>query len=547
MIKVLRLWAIIIVVLISVFLRFWQLGDVPPSPDWDEVSLGYNAYSILKTGRDEYGTWFPLVLRSYDDYKPPLYAYLAIPSVALLGLTTFAVRIPSAVMGVLAVIGTFVLVKEFSVLKDPKRENYSESLGILSAFLLAISPWHIQFSRIAFEANIGVTLNIWAVAFFLRGLKSPKWFLAASGVFSLALYAYHSERIFVPLLLIILGLLYWRELKRNLRIVIISCIIGFVLIAPLGVAFLNTNSLMRLRGTSSLADQTGLLARSVKKLEFDQAHGNWWGIVFDNRRLVWAKTLVSGYLSHYSFRWLFLTGDNPRHHAPDMGLLYFWELPFLLWGIYLFTIRKNTVSLLLFSWFLIAPIAASPTTELPHAIRTLVFLPTFQIFTAAGLWQFVVWMRRKKSVFMIILFLIVMTLFAANILYYLHMYFGHMNREFSKYWQYGYKQAVEYTRSFGPKYRKIIISTKIEQPHMFFLFYLRYDPIHYLNQGGTKSGGFAEDRNAFDKYEFRPINWQQEIRDGTILYIGLPSEIPVTPKKSIFYLNGTEAIRIADQ
>ena len=130
------------IVILAGALRFWQLGRVPISPDWDEAALGYNAYSILKTGRDEYGTKFPLVLRSFDDYKPPLYAYLAIPSVAVLGLNSWSVRLPSAIFGVLAVIGTYFLVKELF----PK----TKPLPLLSAALLAISPWHLQFSRIAF-------------------------------------------------------------------------------------------------------------------------------------------------------------------------------------------------------------------------------------------------------------------------------------------------------------------------------------------------------------------------------------------------------------
>ncbi|MBI5019248.1 hypothetical protein HZB58_03170, partial [Candidatus Gottesmanbacteria bacterium] len=80
----------IIIIILAAFLRLWQLGNVPVSPDWDEAALGYNAYSILKTGKDEYGIFLPRTLRSFDDYKPPLYTYLAIPAVAAFGLTTWA-------------------------------------------------------------------------------------------------------------------------------------------------------------------------------------------------------------------------------------------------------------------------------------------------------------------------------------------------------------------------------------------------------------------------------------------------------------------------
>ena len=125
------------------------------------------------------------------------------------------------------------------------------------------------------------------------------------------------------------------------------------------------------------------------------------------------------------------------------------------------------------------------------------------------------------------------------------MYFGHTNVEFSQYWQYGYKQAVEYAQAHKAQYKRIVVSTKLEQPHMFFLYYLRYDPAMYLKEGGTASGGFAEYRNKFDIYEFREIDWVKEVRDGTTLFIGTPQEISGGVIKTIYYLDGNEAIRIA--
>src|SRR3989338_344065 len=89
-------WILIPVILLAAVLRFYQLGQNPPSLDWDETAHGYNAYSILKTGRDEYGYKFPLYFRSFDDYKPPIYTYLVVPAVAIFGLNDFAVRFPSA-------------------------------------------------------------------------------------------------------------------------------------------------------------------------------------------------------------------------------------------------------------------------------------------------------------------------------------------------------------------------------------------------------------------------------------------------------------------
>lgn len=570
------------IILIAIFLRFWQLGAVPVSPDWDEAALGYNAYSILKTGRDEYGTFLPRTLRSFDDYKPPLYAYLAVPAVAVFGLNTWAVRLPAAMMGILAVIGTYYLVLELflqapnvkhqasnkSQAPSTKRLKYwnfgfvwdlgfgiwdlPTKLALLSSALLAVSPWHLQFSRIAFEANIGVTLNIWGLVAFFRGLVSLPWMAASAFLFGLSLYAYHSERVFVPLLLLVLSVLWRKELFADKRRVMIGIVIGLLTISPLIPVILDKSSVTRLKGTSTLSDQTGLLMRSVSKLEDDRAAGDRIGAIFDNRRIVYAKTLLDGYMSHFSLRWLFLTGDNDRHHAPDNGLLYLWELPFLLWGIFAVWRAGGRVGVALLSWVFLAPLAASPTSETPHAIRTLVSLPLLQIFTAIGImrcWSYV--LRYTAGARGYVRYVIIgVSLLAAgiagfNIVFYFHMYFAHMNNEYSKFWQYGYKEAVEYTQAHKSEYDKIVVSTSLEQPHMFFLFYTKYDPAAYLAAGGTASGGFAEVKNRFDTYEFRPIsNWANELHDGSILYIGSPRELP-GDAYTIKYLNGEDAMRIS--
>ena len=529
--------ALFIILAIAAAFRFYQLGSVPPSPDWDEAALGYNAYSILKTGRDEYGTRLPLSIRSFDDYKPPLYVYLTVPSVALFGLSAWSTRLPSAVMGVLAVLGVYFLVGK--LIRDEK----DDTIPLLSSLLLAISPWSIQFSRIAFEANTGVTLNIWAVTAFLAGLKRRIFFPIAAVLFALGMYAYHSERIFLPLLIIILTFVYRKDLfvKEHTKSLIFSIILGIIVVAPLIPVVFNQTALLRLRGTSSFTDQTGLLARDITKIEQDQRAGDRIGQLLDNRRIVFAKTVVAGYLSHFSLKWLFLTGDNQRHHAPDMGLLYLWELPFLLYGMFymLKTRNQEPGTKLLFGWLLIAPIAASPTTGLPHAVRTLVFLPVFQIFSAVGLAHFSARFRFVTLLYGILILF--------NIFYFRDMYFVQMNPEVSQYWQYGYKNAVAFTQKIKAKYQKVVVSTTLEQSYMFFLFYTKYDPGLYLAGGGTKSGSFEEANNHFDAYEFRKIDWPKERRDGSILYVGDPKDMPHGNVMNYTFLDGKPAIEMADQ
>ena len=275
----------------------------------------------------------------------------------------------------------------------------------------------------------------------------------------------------------------------------------------------------------------------------------------DNRRIEFAKSVVSGYISHFDLNWLFVTGDIERHHAPNMGILYLWELPFLLIGMYslLFGPFDKKIKIFIISWFLIVPIPASVTSGVPHAVRALNFLPIFQIFTAIGVISFVVFMSNVKYkianirieyliFYMYILFL------TFNILYYLNQYFIQQNYFYSQAWQYGYKDAIDYLNENQDKYDKIIVSNQphLDQSYMFFLFYLKYDPVKYQQEGGTVSGGFAEPHRGFSKYTFRPIEWEKEERSERILFVGRPSDFPEDSKaiKKIYFLNGDPAIKI---
>ena len=280
--------------LLATILRLWQLGTVPVSPDWDEAAIGYNAYSLLSTGKDEFGKTFPLVFRSFNDYKPPLYIYLTMPSIAIFGLNTWSVRLPSALMGILAVIGTYFLVVELLKSQIPSanwRTNdlqgkksfigywifdigHSRSIALLSTMLLAISPWHIQFSRVAFEANIGITLNIWATIFFLRGLRNAKNYYLSSLLFMLGMYSYHTERIFVPLYVLLLGNSFLKQPLRHSKDLLISMGIAIVLTIPIVSTLVNNTGLERLSSTSIFTKQTEYLGKSVAKYNWDRESGS---------------------------------------------------------------------------------------------------------------------------------------------------------------------------------------------------------------------------------------------------------------------------------
>jgi len=540
--KIKTLIVLILIVIIAATLRLWAIGRVPSSPDWDEVSLGYNAYSILHTGRDEYGKFLPFVFRSFDDYKPALYAYLIVPFIALLDLNIVAVRLPSALFGILSVIATFFLVKELF-----KKDR----LALLSSFLLAISPWHIQFSRIAFESNVGLTLNIVWVLFFVKGLKRYWLLVPAAFIAGLNVYVYQSDKVFTPLLVFAVMLIYKKELfSIPKKYLLTAFVIGAIVVLPMVTYTLtDKNALARQNGVSIFNSDTTNLDESSKKILIDKQNDDLIGLVFDNRRIQFARSIIFGYISHFDLNWLFIKGDEARHHAPGMGLLYLWELPFLLVGLYAFifgNVDKKSKALIL-AWFLITPIPASVTGGVPHSVRTLNFLPTFQVFTTFGILAFLSFSQkwRFKKIWISIFVAIIL----ANFAYYLNQYFVQQNYYNSKDWQYGYEEAVSFVKKNQNEYAKIIVSNKapLDQSYMFFLFYLKYSPSLYQSEATYASGGFRENHQ-FGKYYFQPIDLGANIGEN-VLYVGRVSDFPSgTPAiYNISYLNGEPAIEIVNR
>lgn len=530
-----------LIILLAAVLRLWGLGSVPVSPDWDEAALGYNAYSILHTGRDEYGKFLPVVLKSFGDYKPALYVYTIIPFLPFFDLSVVAVRLPSALLGTLSVYITYLLIKELFKRKD---------LALLSAFFLAISPWHIQFSRVAFEANLGLTCNILAVFFFIKGIsKNYRLFTLSAFFAAFSIYSYQSEKVFVPLLFFSLGIIFQHEIiKIPKKYLIIPILLGFLLMLPMILTVASDRHVLsRAKQTSIFVKQTDLSMRYETRMKIDRKNGDILGILIDNKYVYFTKEIFKGYMSHFDLNWLFITGDINRHHAPGMGLLYLFELPLLLIGIYgfLFTKEfKRQSILVIFTWFLLAPVPASITTDIPHSVRTLNFLPTFQIFTALGALTVYFYLKEKNR-FIRYGLGFVFTLFALlNFLYYLNQYFVQQNYFYAKDWQYGYKEIFSYVAKTQKNYNRIIVSDTVpmDQSYIFFLFYEKYDPSKYQRIVKRDENGYSI---AFDKYIFKKIDWNSDSLDNNLL-VGNDKDFP-SEARVIYaskYLNGNSGMKV---
>jgi 4-amino-4-deoxy-L-arabinose transferase-like glycosyltransferase len=475
--KILTIILFTVIFFLGAFLRFHDLGKVPNSLDWDEVSWGYNAYSILNTGKDEYGAFLPLSFKAFGDYKQPVYVYADVIPIKLFGLNAFSIRLPNALLGTLSIIFVFLLVNELF-----KKRSYAKTAAFLSMFFFAISPWHIQFSRVAFESVVGLFFVLVGVWLFIRGYNlHRKWYFFAATIFlALSAYSYHAEKLFTPLFvvgLVIFAKDYFLSHKK-LFVIFGLC---FVLLNSLWLLDSRTTA----RGKSVLftSEQTQLLKIPLIESGQDIANNQNVFAILHNRRIIYAETFLENYLKHFDPNWLFIQGDIQRHHAPDFGLMYVISLPFILMGAYFLFKNERMIAFLLGYWFFLAPISGSLVTGSPNAERALIMLPIWQILEALGFIQLVRAINKKilKKLLLVFISLIYLFLF----MLYVNLYFLHTNSEFGQYWQYGYEQAVNTADRYTNGSNKILFSKEYEQGYIFYLFYSKYDPAKYIQSGGS--------------------------------------------------------------
>lgn len=451
---------------LAIFLRLFKISSNPAGLYWDEVSIGYNAYSILKTGQDEYGKFLPLSFKAFGEYKLPTYIYAASFSTFLFGPSELAVRLPSALAGILTVLVLYFLVLELFK---------SHRLAILSSLFLAISPWHLQFSRAAFEANLALFFLVLATLLFLKCQKRPLLLLPSLLLFSLTLYTYSTARLSTPLFVLVLLTIWGKNLWSMTKI---RKSLSFFLLILLG-AYL------------SLFLSSHLMTRFTVINVFEGYEFTQWPIIF-----------LKSYLSYFSFDFLFFQGDQiARHGVEKLGNLYFFEIPFVLIGFWQLIKNENKkAKVLIFSWLIIAPLAASLTEPSPHSLRSLNMVVPLVIISAFGFLQIVSWVKIYFNGVFLRNF--IYAIMAATIAYfflgYLHLYYVHYPKTSSLAWQDGNKEMVDEVLKRQNSYEKILVSDFLKQTYIYFLFYGQIDPNFYQEQ--RTIDGFA-------KYHFMGDNW----------------------------------------
>jgi 4-amino-4-deoxy-L-arabinose transferase-like glycosyltransferase len=523
---------LLLIVIIAGVLRFYQLGTNPPSLTWDEAAWGYNAYSIGIDAKDEFGRFLPHdYLESFGDFKPPMYAYLDVIPVKVLGLNEFSTRVPSALFGVLTVLLTYFLVQRiFWNSKDKK--NYA----LAAAFILAISPWHIMLSRAAFEANVATFFLVLGVWGFLAAVQEKKWYLIISAIsFAFSMYTFNTARVVAPLLVLLLAFAFRKRLLQMKKEVLIAFIVGLVVFLPTARFLLTPQAALRFQEVNIFSD-VSVVKTANQEIAND---GNaFWSKIIHNRRFLYSLDYVKHYFDNLSPNFLFITGDgNPKFSVQAVGQMYLWDIPFVVIGILFLLKKKEGHWWLVPLWLLIGIIPAATAEQTPHALRIEAALPMFQVISAYGLVIALSFCKRFRYLIATIL----LTLLLINLAYFTHDYFAHYPSEFSGEWQYGYKQSIAYVQSVQSKYDYIQVTNALGRPYIYYLFYTKTLPADYRQTAVIHRDAFGfVTVESFGKYLF-PDKFGYSLSKGKkVLYINTPYNLPKNVKilKMFYLLNG---------
>lgn len=484
-------WWLLTIVTVALVLRLWQLNQVPPALFGDEIDVGYQAYSLLKTGRDLQGQFLPFYIHSLSEYRAPFLIYSTVPTVAVFGLNEWGVRLPAVIWGMISLFGMYLLTKRL----------FNEKVALAVALMVAITPWHLQYSRAAFEVTMLMSFIVWGSLWFINHLKQPKQLIAAGAILGLTPYIYSTAVVFVPLWVMWLIFVYRHEIfNRNyfkkMRLVFGLTAAAIVIVGLPAVYSMLTGVARERFNTISIFQDTVLIDKlnlARKGSEYIDLSGQKQTIdakseyLFHNKPLVFGQVFSQNYFQAISPYFLFAYGDPIfRHHIQEMGMLYFIQALLLIIGVgYLIKSDDKKIAWLIFGWLLLSPIPSAMTQGGGnHATRLFLMVPPLMLLTGIGFERVIGfrWKGRYLAILAVSGLLLVQTVF------YLHRYYLHYPIESWRWWHVGFKEAMTEVASQQEQYQTVIINNSYEPSLIRYLYFTGYDPAVFQQQfEGDKS------------------------------------------------------------
>jgi 4-amino-4-deoxy-L-arabinose transferase-like glycosyltransferase len=370
------------ILLLAAGLRLAGLANAPPGLNQDEAVNAWNAWCLLKTGHDQTGAPWPIFyMHALGENRSTLFVYTLLPFEALGGLNVWTNRLPAAVGGVLTVLLMYWIGAKL----------FNRPTGLVAAALLALSPWHIQLSRLGHEAALGpllVTLSLaallWAGFPLHDGQPRPSWWkaLLAGLVAGSACYGYPAVRLFLPAFLLgcvlVNGHACWNLLRGRAGL-----LAGIALLVGVGVTFGPL-------AYHHLAQPEVLAKRAA----------NIWLWEDSDPLAVRATKILARYAAHFGPDFLFVSGDQYEvQGCRGFGELQWYTLPLLVGGVVaiLRTVRTSRAARVALVWLILYPLGDCVARhESLHALRSAPGLGGLVLLAAVGAVTIGAWLWRHR-------------------------------------------------------------------------------------------------------------------------------------------------------
>ncbi len=451
-----------LIIALSAFLRIYQLGHIPCGIYCDEAANGYDSFCILKSAADMHGRILPLVINHHNvDFLEPLYVYLSIPLIALFDLSVFSTRLLAALTGILTIFSVFLLSKEL----------FGEKPALVAALFIALSPWNMHFSRVAFRAILSPFFITTGLFFFFRSFRRPASLIASAAAFGLTLNSYTAAKISVPLMLIVLLFLYRKELisaaennKSFSRCAAGSAVILLFLAATAYISLLIYKNPRHKELSVFLTDGQPLLI------------------------------FLKNFFRHISPDFLFISGDaNLRHGIPGFGQYLHIMALFIPAGIFFAFRDEKKKLILLVSFFLLGILPAAVTNEgNPSALRSITGMPFLEILSAYGAFKLYECLTKKKLRGKIIGALLSF-LFVLDSAWLVKTYFSRYPSESRDWFQNPAIEAFSYARTVQGNHKHMVFSDRLIHPYILPLFFEKINPAKPSSKNKIKYIISAED------------------------------------------------------
>lgn len=502
---------IIVLIFLAASLRLWKISTLPELLHRDETSIAFNAYSLLKTGKDEHGVAWPISFKAFGDYKLPGLIYVTILSIKLFGFTEWAVRLPTAFFSILTLPAFYWLILKL---------GWSKRVALIATFLLTFSFWHISQSRNIYEPIAGLFFSITAWAAWLAAAKKPYYYLLTLISYSLGSFFYNVPLLLAPLLVVSSYLIAKNWPKKKNWAPTFTLILILVIMMTISWLIKETNAS---RFNTTIFSHPDIIQNSQLSVHAGLVSGlpSTGARLLNHSLILGANQFLKGYASAFDPSYLFFLGDHNSWHnlrSINLGNMNPALLITFLSGLY-FLVKKNQKksSQLTLAYLFLSPVISALTIDAPITNRLLDFHLALTIVSALGintLWKDFSqnWsMKKIRSA----IFPIWMISFFIFELYFLSQYFFLYNPLLDRAWYPGLKAAIIKTNQLSNDYDQLYISRNLELGYSYFAFYTPFNPHDFQKNALWQKNGF-EFVAQYQKYRFENFPAWAEINSKNV-------------------------------